>query len=263
MERDMFPVLTSMETENCRDSDSAMCVDEENRSQKASRVQFKDYLNMVLIPSRHEYKDAKCDLWWVSRDFQYFRTTAENEIRLLAMIKKISFREAKSKLFQPESLCDMDAHDYSFISQCDPESTEYFVQAFESSGGVTSVPSSSGAVSGSGVSGNEGTAANNISTAFPTNFSPAIIQYPRSRTSSRDDPSLQDYSHLHFCVPITNQQIPLRYDIAADRNLSANSKINSTLSTTVESLGETGFFAMMGLFSFAAPLLGYYFLSHH
>lgn len=217
--------------------------DEERHPEKQSKVQFRDNLNMILIPTRHEFKDAKCDLWWVQKDFQHFRTTAENEIRLLAMIKKISFREAKMKLFQPESVCDLDAHDYNFIAQCDPQSTEYFVQAFEGSG--TCVPSS-----GSGDYSH-----------FPANYSPALAQYPRSRTSSKDDHAVQDYSHLYFCVPITNQFIPLRYDKMSQR--AVGSKPHPSLSSTVESLGETGFFAMMGLFSFAAPLLGYYFLSHH
>ncbi len=238
----MFPSIAA----NQNEMDTSVCVDEENNV-KSPRVQFRDHLNMVLIPTRHEFKDAKCDLWWVQKDFQNFRSTAENEIRLLAMIKKITFREAKTKLFQPESLCDLDSHDYNYISQSDPENTEYFVQAFESTGAT--IPSSSGS-NGSNKEQNS---------AFPSNFSPALAQYPRSRTSSKDEPSF-DYSHLHFCVPITNELIPLRYDQFSER---AFNKTTSALSSTVESLGETGFFAMMGLFSFAAPLLGYYFLSHH
>jgi len=246
MERDMFPSITTMESGSNHGMDIEISADEENHEQdKQSRVQFRDNLNMILIPTRHEFRDAKCDLWWVQKDFQYFRTTAENEIRLLAMIKKISFREAKTKLFQPESLCDLNAHDYNFIAQCDPESTEYFVQAFESSGAC--VPSSG----------------SNDYSSFPSNYSPALAQYPRSRTSSKDDPFAQDYSHLHFCVPITDQFIPLRYDMTSQRVSRSKAHSASTLSSTVESLGETGFFAMMGLFSFAAPLLGYYFLSHH
>lgn len=236
----MFPSIAV----NQNEMDSSVCVDEENNI-KSPRVQFRDHLNMILIPTRHEFKDAKCDLWWVQKDFQFFRTTAENEIRLLAMIKKITFREAKTKLFQPESVCDLDTHDYNFISQSDPQNTESYVQAFESTG--VTVPSSSGS----------GGSSNDHNTSFPSNFSPALVQYARSRTSSKDDSSF-DYSHLHFCVPITNQLIPLRYEQFSERAMK-----NSALSSTVESLGETGFFAMMGLFSFAAPLLGYYFLSHH
>lgn len=64
-------------------------------------VQFHSFLNIVLIPSRVEYKQAKCDLWWKGDDFYTFQQSACSELRLVCACENISMKDARRKLYQP------------------------------------------------------------------------------------------------------------------------------------------------------------------
>ena len=41
-----------------------------------ARIKFDSFLNIVLIPSRFEFKEANCDLWWKSSDYKFFQQSA-------------------------------------------------------------------------------------------------------------------------------------------------------------------------------------------
>jgi hypothetical protein len=58
-------------------------------------------LDVILIPSRIEYKKAKCDLWWSGKDFFNFQESAISEVRLLSSFENIGYRDARQKLYQP------------------------------------------------------------------------------------------------------------------------------------------------------------------
>lgn len=66
----------------------------------SSRVSFKDSVEVVLAPTREEFKKANCDLWWSRNDYLTFQNTSHYEIRLYALFHSLPLREARRKLYQ-------------------------------------------------------------------------------------------------------------------------------------------------------------------
>ena len=62
-------------------------------------------MQVILIPSRNEYKQAKLIsiLWWGGADFFSFQQSAYSELRLLSSFDNISMKDAKTKMYQPSS----------------------------------------------------------------------------------------------------------------------------------------------------------------
>jgi hypothetical protein len=73
----------------------------ETEQQRSGLVNFSSSLKVVLIPSRQEYKDAGCNLWWSSEDFSAFQDSARSEVKTLSLHENIHPKEAKAKLYQP------------------------------------------------------------------------------------------------------------------------------------------------------------------
>lgn len=66
-------------------------------------VVFNQLVQVVLIPEKSELKEAQLDLWWAKHDYTVFQQSAHSEIRLYSSYERVSFREAKKKLYQPSS----------------------------------------------------------------------------------------------------------------------------------------------------------------
>lgn len=66
-------------------------------------VVFNQLVQVVLIPEKSELKEARLDLWWEKQDYAVFQQSAHSEIRLYCSYEKVTFREAKKKLYQPSS----------------------------------------------------------------------------------------------------------------------------------------------------------------
>jgi len=66
-------------------------------------VVFNQLVQVVLIPEKSELKEARLDLWWEKQDYAVFQQSAHSEIRLYSSYEKVTFREAKKKLYQPSS----------------------------------------------------------------------------------------------------------------------------------------------------------------
>lgn len=77
--------------------------DEESGSSKKALVEFSSSLRVVLVPSRQEYKEAKCDLWFTGDDFSAFHETARSEVKTFAKSRSITNKEAKIILYQPST----------------------------------------------------------------------------------------------------------------------------------------------------------------
>eukprot|EP01038_Epipyxis_sp_PR26KG_P014422 gene14422-19353_t len=73
-------------------------------SNRRALVRFNSLLNVILIPSRMEYRQARCDLWWSGTDFFAFQQAACSELKLLALYENIGIKDARKKLYQPSSV---------------------------------------------------------------------------------------------------------------------------------------------------------------
>lgn len=90
-------------------------VDESN----SSKLRFNNSLKIVLIPSRYEFKEASCDLWWNASDYKLFQQSASSEIRLFALYESIPLKDARRKLYQPQE------HDLLYNNNNDEEDSYY------------------------------------------------------------------------------------------------------------------------------------------
>lgn len=104
-------------------------MESEMYSKVKKTLNFNNFLKVVLIPCRDEFRKAQCDLWWTGNDFMNFKQAARNEIKLLAVFENICMTEARQKLYQPtkESLAD-DCQESGFSDDNDSEaqcSTKY------------------------------------------------------------------------------------------------------------------------------------------
>ena len=73
--------------------------------QRQKHITFNPAMQVILIPSRNEYKQAKLIsvLWWGGADFFSFQQSAYSELRLLSSFDNISMKDAKTKMYQPNS----------------------------------------------------------------------------------------------------------------------------------------------------------------
>jgi hypothetical protein len=241
-----------------------------------TKVRFHEYMKVVLIPTKEEFKKANCDLWWKRADFMSFQKNANAELRLVSMIQNISIQEAKHLLFQPQP----------------PSSLEIEPELAGNNLSVNYIPSS-----GEGLEEESGRApsspvpskssprkekeaensaeivqriveehhaeSNDPFSSLEANFQSARIFRSRneSEDSSYDDERLEKArkeqetfsrrprlpsEDLNLCVPVAEP-------VPASNNMRV-SKYRTTLASA-------GLLAAMGLFSFAAPIIGFYFLS--
>ena len=67
-------------------------------------TRFDQFVSVVLIPSRGEYKKVGItnSLWFSAFDFSQFQAQASTEIRTLAHDEGIGARTARRKLYQPQ-----------------------------------------------------------------------------------------------------------------------------------------------------------------
>lgn len=68
---------------------------------KRGALSFRDLVDVVLIPSRNEFRAACCDLWWTRNDFLQNQQATICEIRQYAAHESLSPRDARRKLYQP------------------------------------------------------------------------------------------------------------------------------------------------------------------
>mmetsp|Transcript_4944 Transcript_4944/g.6812 ORF Transcript_4944/g.6812 Transcript_4944/m.6812 type:complete len:389 (-) Transcript_4944:227-1393(-) len=68
---------------------------------KKGSLSFRDFVDVVLIPSRNEFRAACCDLWWTRNDFLQNQQATISEIRQYAAQESLSPRDARRKLYQP------------------------------------------------------------------------------------------------------------------------------------------------------------------
>lgn len=84
-------------------------------------VVFNQLVQVVLIPEKSELKEAQLDLWWEKQDYAVFQKSAHSEIRLYSSYEKVTFREAKKKLYQPSSsdrlYMSMPCHNHKVTSE--------------------------------------------------------------------------------------------------------------------------------------------------
>lgn len=220
-------------------------------------VGFRPTCAVVLIPSKSEFKDAQCDLWWRKEDYLQFQREACSDLRLQCAIKSISVKEAKKLLYQPSqdevadselsclkgSSCSEDEADAN--KWLHPLSKKYFsnttlVMSHETSDICES--------------------------KLPTHPSPVTKQVATpslnvsyenlvSLDSCSDDTIDNAHWNLNLCVEV-KQPVPLREcESTNKRNHSANSGIMSSQTK--------GLMAICGIFSFALPVVGYFVMNHH
>ncbi|RYH11894.1 hypothetical protein EON65_38610 [archaeon] len=84
---------------------------------KDSKVSFHSQVQVVLTPTRDEYKKATCDLWWSKSDYLSFQQASQNEIRLYGLFHNLQFREARRQLYQSGMECGLD---YGFMNYLHP-----------------------------------------------------------------------------------------------------------------------------------------------
>jgi hypothetical protein len=83
-------------------------------SKERRKVDFQQSMKVVLIPTRHEYREAGLnkELWWTASEFKYFQQLSTSEILLMAKQEKIEdLRAARRKLYQP-ALMEESRYDY-------------------------------------------------------------------------------------------------------------------------------------------------------
>lgn len=72
---------------------------------ESKQVNFNECVKVILIPSRAEYvkRGLTKHLWWTQQDYFSFQQEARSEIQLYAIVQRISFLEARRKLYQPST----------------------------------------------------------------------------------------------------------------------------------------------------------------
>jgi hypothetical protein len=208
-----------------------------SKESKSNGVRFEEYLSVILIPHRNEYKLAHINLWWSRMDFFKFQKLANSEIRLLSILQNISFKEAKLKLYQPE---------------VDPEGTcwQYLARDPTPPPSVQSTPEAGQQTRKSLLAPFCLDIEADINSVQAPN-SPV----PRTRTGSFEEQEDKDrapkntlieelLSDLHFCVPLAEKVMLIQDDGSRDE------------------VGEhaVAFTVCMALSTLLLPLLGFIFL---
>ena len=71
---------------------------------KIKSVTFNKIIDVILIPTRHEYIEEELDyyIWWNAKDLYKMKLLAISELRTIMALQNISYNEAKNKLYQPQ-----------------------------------------------------------------------------------------------------------------------------------------------------------------
>lgn len=220
--------------------------DDDNSNQ--TKVRFHDFMKVVLIPTKEEFKRANCDLWWKRHDFATFQRDASSEIRIYSLIQNVNLHEAKRVLYQPQpgELDQSDPNNNTspaLIQDIDQvmehlhqdslydlnQSNHIFRGRTESEESVEEKPKEIREVASEASDLSAASNSNTLNEKPPSIVPPEGLHEP-----------------LNFCVPIS--------DPVPASNNSRMSKYRNTIASA-------SILAAMGLFSFAAPILGFYFLS--
>lgn len=218
----------------------------------SSSVKFEMAVKVVLIPCRHEYKAANCDLWWCREDFVFFQQSAISEVRMYAAMEGIEFREAKKRLYQPDQDEKMSGRVLSHLMITSPYISSSFNNKNTSSANnlgkkddvaLTNQDELLGLRKSNGV--------------FQSAKNLACLSHPENnaRVDDEDDHNQnilyrrqssfaaerRDCQDLYLCVPL-NKPVKLIFSKPRSRPDSSSNSL----------------FAVMGIFSFALPLVGYY-----
>jgi hypothetical protein len=195
-----------------------------------TKVRFHEFMKVVLIPTKEEYKRAKCDLWWKRADFMFFQRSAGQEIRYFAALQNLNLQEAKRQLYQPKPEDDGGDDTLLLMKETDTDPFHNF-----------------------------GT--NQRLYRSRTDSEESVDEQDRqtcsqelkklSEEQQQQEHLLQQNEHtknLNLCVAVE--------DLVPASNNVRVSKYRSTLMSA-------GLLTAMGIVSFAAPLIGFYFLSSH
>jgi len=89
------------------------------------QVNFNECVKVILIPSRAEYmkRGLSKHLWWNQQDYFSFQQEARSEIQLYAIVHRITFLEARRKLYQPST----DGSDFFIVEPSEEEEEEDFM----------------------------------------------------------------------------------------------------------------------------------------
>jgi len=194
-----------------------------------SKVRFHEFMKVVLIPTKEEYKRAKCDLWWKRGDFLFFQRSAGQEIRYFASVQNTNLQEAKRLLYQPKP--EEDESDTVLVeTECQPDDPYY----------------------------NFG---NNQRLYRSRTDSEESVDEQDRITCSQDLKKLSSEEQQQHEQLQQNEHTNLNLCVAVEDLVPASNNVRvSKYQSTVMS---AGLLTAMGIVSFAAPLIGFYFLSSH
>ena len=69
---------------------------------KGHGARFSNKIGVILIPTRHEFHEAKLDIWESPDNFERFKKSAIQELRAFMQDKNCSAKEAMVALYQPQ-----------------------------------------------------------------------------------------------------------------------------------------------------------------
>lgn len=232
-----------------------------------STLRFNRTCNVVLIPSRIEFKQADCDLWWQREDFVSFQQSACSELRMLCNIDNIGVREARRRLYQPETAEDAEKRGLNDLGSesrsgtMSTSSSTYSLQSLDEAD--SSQQDDDGELFSWGASPSAMTVPPSPSKLSLRVFQSAgnLAELARQHDMENDDllseaiPSLpqDDHWNLQLCV-VLQRQIPLVLE-------APSSPSSGRRSSREPPDADSGLIAVMGFCSFALPLVGYFFFN--
>mmetsp|Transcript_25197 Transcript_25197/g.27502 ORF Transcript_25197/g.27502 Transcript_25197/m.27502 type:complete len:296 (-) Transcript_25197:12-899(-) len=219
-------------------------------SSSSRRIRFHEFMKVVLIPTKEEYRKANCDLWWKRHDFLSSQKNANAELRLFSMLQNINIHDAKHQLYQPQSE-ELDAanhttavHEMMEEFHDDPYYNLQNNRIFRRSDSEEETEREKQQMLASLKAAADAEAAKaQAAITPPLDPVTAPVCLPPSITIPHPE---EPHEPLNFCVPI--------HDPVPASNNTRVSKYRNTIASA-------GILAAMGLFSFAAPIIGFYFLS--
>ena len=225
------------------------------KSSRPANVRFEEYLSVVLIPHRDEYKQANCNLWWSKVDFFKSQKLANSEIRLLSVLQNIPMKEAKKILYQPE--IDPEATCWQYLvrdptppssAQNTPEISSHSRKSFKKASPSLDLEADQ--------------VVQEAEDAITPPFSPHPSSANRQRTSSweeflaksvgsrkqQSEEEQRQYQDLHLCVPLAEKMLLAQDDCTSVRPFKKYESNSLTI--------------LMTLAPFMLPLLGYFFIQY-
>jgi hypothetical protein len=188
----------------------------------SSKVKFHEFMKVVLIPTKDEYKRARCDLWWKRGDFLSFQKSAGQELRFLSLTQNINIQEAKRQLYQPRNDEDEEELEYSLLTSMQEDCPDDPFYEFQNQGILRT---------------------RSESDELEEKMNQQVELPPREGEVKEPE-----HHNLTLCVPVEDP-------VPASNNMRV-SKYRATFM-------NASTFAIMGVVSFAAPLIGFYLLSSH